>query len=822
MKEDLYDDLYLEEKEEKTDFKAILFKYLIHWPWFAACILLCLAGAWLYLRYTAPVYNISASIIIKDNDKSSKAGTGIADLEDLGFYSSTSNFDNEMEILQSRTLIKKVVEETDLYIDYAAPGRFHDLELYRNSPVKVWITPEEAEKLPGVALLELSLLPGNKLDVRLNIGDQEYTRQFDKLPALLTTPSGTFSFTPTDSVPVERERKIMATVSSPLAVANGYRGALSIEPSSKTTTIAQISFKSTHRQRGADFINKLVEIYNRDANDDKNEVATKTADFIVKRINIINDELGTTEKELETFKRDAGLTDLKSDAQMALSENSEYEKKCAENSTQLRLVQFLAGYANNPDHAFEVLPVNVGLSDAGLTALINRYNEMLLERKRLLRTSSENNPVVVNLDGSIRAMRSNVLTTINSVERGLNITRADLERQAGKYAGRITSAPGQERQLVSISRQQEIKAGLYLMLLQKREENAITLASTANNARMVDEALADAVPVSPKGKMIYLIALVLGIAVPVTVIYVIELFRYKIEGRADVEKITSLPIIGDIPLSEEKPREGAIVVHENQNDLMAETFRNIRTNILYMMKSGEKVILVTSTTTGEGKTFTASNLAVSLALLGKRVVVVGLDIRKPGLNKAFHLSHKESGISQFLADPEQTDLLALTQVSAVHPNLYLLPGGPIPPNPTELVAREALPQAIGILKEHFDYVILDTAPIGMVTDTQLIGRVADASIYVCRADYTHKADFTMINDLYEQKRLPNLCTVINGLDMKKKKYGYYYGYGKYGSYYGYGKKYGYGYGYGEDGKNSRHSGGGKSLNIKYLRPGRRL
>lgn len=802
MKEDLYDDLYLEEKEEKTDFKAILFKYAIHWPWFLACTLLCMAGAWLYLCYTPSVYNISASVIIKDNDKNSKASSGMGDLEDLGFYSSINNFDNEVEILQSRTLIKKVVEELDLYISYATKSSFHDIELYKSSPVKVWITPEEAQKLPAPARLHLTLQPGNKLNVKLRIGEEEYNKQFDKLPALLTTPSGTFSFTPKDSTTVQSTQEIMATVSSPRSVANAYRGALNIEPTSKSTTIAQISVKSTHTQRGMDFINKLVEVYNRDANDDKNEVATKTAEFIDERIKIINGELGTTEQELETFKRDAGLTDLKSDAQLALSENSEYEKKRAENSTQLRLVQFLAGYANNPDHAYEVLPVNVGLTDTGLAELINRYNEMLLERKRLLRSSQENNPVVVNLDASIRAMRSNVLTTINSVQRGLAITQADLERQAGKYAGRITNAPGQERQLVSISRQQEIKAGLYLML-QKREENAITLASTANNARMVDEALADAIPVSPKGKMIYLVALILGIALPVVVIYIIELLKYKIEGRADVEKITSLPIVGDVPLSEDKGKEESIVVHENQNDLMAETFRNVRTNVLYMMRSDEKVILVTSTTTGEGKTFIASNLAVSLALLGKKIVIVGLDIRKPSLNKAFNLSHREQGISQFLANPEHTDLMSLVQVSRINTNLSILPGGPIPPNPTELVARESLSQAIDILKKHFDYIILDTAPIGMVTDTLLISRVANASIYVCRADYTHKADYTLINELSEQKKLPNLCTLINGLDMKKKKYGYYYGYGKYGKYYGYGKKYGYGYGYGTENVNKK-------------------
>ena len=795
MKENLYDELYTEQ-EEQVDYKALFFKYLIHWKWFVASIVVCLIGGWIYLHYTTPVYSITGSVIIKDNKKNNSVSTGLADLEDLGFYSSTNNFDNEVEVLHSRTLLKKVVEELDLYINYRTRENLRPVELYKDTPVKVWLTPEEAEKLPnGAAVLEVVLKPGGKLSVSTEIDEQEFKQDFNKLPALLTTPYGTFSFTPGDSAIVEKEQEITVTVAAPRIMTNGYANALSVEPTSKTTTIAQITLQNTSPQRGVDFINKLIEIYNRDANDDKNEVASKTAEFIDERIKIINGELGTTEKELETFKRDAGLTDLKSDAQLALSENSEYEKKRAENSTQLRLVQFLSEYANNPDHAYEVLPVNVGLTDTGLTELINRYNEMLLERKRLLRTSSESNPVVVNLDASIRAMRSNVQTTILSVQKGLMITKADLERQAGKYAGRITSAPGQERQLVSISRQQEIKAGLYLMLLQKREENAITLASTANNARIVDEAQAELFPVSPKGKLIYLIAFVLGIAIPVGIIYIIELLRYKIEDRSDVKKLTTVPIIGDIPASDNMPKEGSVVVRENQNDMMAETFRNVRTNVQYMLGSNQKVVLITSTTSGEGKSFVAANLAISFALLGKKVVIVGLDIRKPGLNKAFQMSHKEDGITRYLADPEHTDLMSLLQQSNVTPNLYILPGGAIPPNPTELVARNSLVQAVDRLKKEFDYVILDTAPIGMVTDTQLISRVADMSIYVCRAGYTPKAGYLFINELRDHKKLPNLCTIINDVNIKTGKYGY----GTYGKY-GYGRTYGYGYGYDEKSK----------------------
>ena len=548
-------------------------------------------------------------------------------------------------------------------------------------------------------------------------------------------------------------------------------------------------------QCGQDFINQLLEMYNRNTNNDKNEIAQKTAEFIDERISIISKELGSTEADLETFKRDAGITDLTSEAQIALAGNAEYEKKSVENRTQISLVNDLRKYLRGNE--YEVLPSNVGLQDAALIGAIERYNEMLVERKRLLRTSTENNPTIVNLDTSIRAMKANVQATLEGTLQGLMITKSNLDREASRYSRRISNAPGQERAYVSIARQQEIKAGLYLMLLQKREENAIALAATANNAKIIDEAIADDTPVSPKRSMIYLIALVLGVGIPVGIIYLIELTKFKIEGRADVEKLTSVPIIGDIPLTDEKnDKNGSIAVFENKNNLMSETFRNIRTNLQFMLDNDQKVILVTSTVSGEGKSFVSANLAISLSLLGKKVVIVGLDIRKPGLNKVFHLSNKEKGITQYLSNPE-TDLMELVQPSDINKNLFILPGGSVPPNPTELLARNGLDKAIEILKQNFDYVIMDTAPIGMVTDTLLVGRVADLSVYVCRADYTHKAEYTLINELAIEKKLSKLCTVINGVDLKKRKYGYYYGYGKYGKYYGYGKRYGYSYGYGE-------------------------
>ena len=801
MKEDLYDDLF-DEKEEKTDFQALFFKYVIHWPWFIASILICMALAFIYLRYQAPVYEVASSVLIKEDDNKKSANNALAAMQDFGMFSMTSNFDNEVEILKSRTLIKKVVSHLNLYINIAQKQPFgYDIPLYKDTPFDVFMTAEEADKLDENILLDLTYDTLGKLSAEVSYTQdnekQKAQKSFDKLPAILPLPIGVITISGRDSLSIPTEPiKLKVTISKPTAVAIGYSSALTIEPTSKTSTIAAVSLKNTNVQRAIDFINDLIAVYNIDTNTEKNEVAQKSADFIEERIGIINNELGTTENELAAFKQRAGLTDLSSDAQLALQESSKYEQQYAENATQINLVTYLRDYINNPDNNDEVIPANVGLSDVNLASAIEKYNNLVVERKRLLRTSSESNPAIINLNTGIEAMRHNVKTTVNSVLKGLQITRNNIDRQSRKYESRISNAPKQEQEFMTISRQQEIKATLYIMLLQKREENAITLAATANNGRIIEEPIPGGI-VSPKGKLIYIIALVIGIGIPISIIYLLNLLRFRIEGHTDVEKLTTVPIIGDIPLTDAgKNGTPTIAVRENDNNIMAETFRSLRTNLLFIMGDPDKkVILVTSTISGEGKTFMASNLAVSLALLGKKVILVGLDIRKPGLNKIFHLSHKEKGITQYLAAPQSTDLHALIQPSGITSNLDLLLGGPIPPNPTELLARQSLEDTISTLRKEYDYIVLDTAPIGMVTDTLILSRVADASIYVCRADYTHKTDYQLINELQEHHRLPNLCTVVNGIDMKKKKYGYYYGYGKYGKYYGYGKKYWIGTGY---------------------------
>lgn len=791
MKEELYDDTF-EEKEEQTDIKAILFKYIIRWPWFVASIIICITCAWLYLKQSTPVYNITASVIIKDKEKGGTTENEFSGLEELGLLNSSKNIDNEIEILRSKSLIKDVVNELGLYIKYSTSKGFKNIELYKTSPILIHYSSKDAEVLDAPMQLSINYQKSGQIYVNLitdkgNDSEKNISKNYAKLPAVLSSEKGTITFMSNPQVPITEDGDLEITILPSLSAAKGYHSVLLIEPTSKTTSVATISIKNTNKKRGEDFINKLVEMYNRDANNDKNEISQNTARFIDERISVINQELGSTEQELENFKRKSGLTDLSSDAQLAIAEKSGYEKLCVENGTQLNLIKYLSDYLNKPENANTTLPVNVGLDDEALTSLISQYNALILERNRLRRASSDSNPVVRRLDSNIDDMHASLLTTINSVYKGLLITKADLDRQAGKYAGQISNAPAQERRFVSIQRQQEIKAGLYLMLLQKREENNIALAATANNAKIIDDALADDVPISPNKKIIYLAALVLGFGIPVAIIYILSLLSYRIEGHSDVERLTRVPVIGDVPLNDSDEKY-AIAVRENDNDIMAETFRSLRTNLLFMLGDPDKkVILVTSTTSGEGKTFIASNLAVSLALLGKKVVIVGLDIRKPGLNKVFHISHKERGITQYLVAPQSTDLRSMIQSSDLSANLHILPGGTIPPNPTELLARKSLDDAIELLKKDYDYIVLDTAPIGMVTDTQLIARVADISVYVCRADYTHKNDYQLINELYANKRLPGLCTVINGLDMKKKKYGYYYGYGK---------KYGYGYGYG--------------------------
>jgi capsular exopolysaccharide synthesis family protein len=534
----------------------------------------------------------------------------------------------------------------------------------------------------------------------------------------------------------------------------------------------------------------------------------KTEAFINDRIKKINDELGSTESKLQSYKKANELIDFKMDAAQSLQMSNQYSTQLMDATAQIQLLDYLREFVDNPANQYCIIPSNVGMTDVASTALIASYNQTVQERNRYLQTASSHAPQVLTLTATLDQLQTSIHSALKQARRTADIHRRNIQEQYNKFQGHIARSPEQERVLTEIGRQQDVRSGLYLMLLQKREENSISLAATVDKGKLIDDPQ-PAGQVSPKRAIIMLAALVLGFILPLGVIFLLSFFRYRIEGRDDVMKLTALPIIADVPVASDSVKSTAgIVVQANKNNQIDEIFRSLRTNIQFMLKEDEKIILFTSSTSGEGKTFLAANLAVSFALLGKKVVLCGLDIRKPALGKLFGLADRKIGATALLVKNKVTaeDVREQMTPSGVNDNLDILLAGPTPPNPTELLARQNLQDTLEILKQQYDYIILDTAPVGLVSDTLQIAKFANVCCYVCRADYTPKANIGVVNGLTKENKLPNACIVLNGVDMSKKKYGYYYGYGKYGKYgrYGYGRygygKYGYGkYGYGKYG-----------------------
>lgn len=797
-----------EEEEGGFDFKIIIMKLFIYWKWFIVSIVGCLLCAFVYLRYATPVYRVQATIMINDEKKGSFQNQMMA-MQDFGFMTTTGGIDNEIEILRSKSMIKQAVLDLGIYTTYRLEGRFSSRTIYGKYPVNAYISRSDLDKMTKGITLQISQPDSLMYTIEYEYVDPvtreetEYKKTANTLPYTVKTPVGDIYLSKGEAEGLGENRTLYISIVPPIRMAKACLASLSIEPTSKTTSVAYISYLDVNKKRGIDFVNSLVAAYNRENNNDKNIVAMKTKEFIDSRLAIVERELDETEFQMAEFKQKSGLTNVTGDAQKALESSSEYDKKRVEIATQLNLVTYLRDYVNAAENYLQAIPVNVGLKETSLVTFINKYNEGIVERNRLLRTASESNPTVMDVTLSLELMSNSIKTSVESLYESLTIQKRDIDKEAAKFESKIGNAPTQEKVLAGYMRQQEVKSGLYLMLLQKREENSIALAATADNAKIIDAALANDQPVSPKRNMILLVALVMGCAIPVAIIYLLELLRYKIEGRNDLEKLTKVPVLGDVAIAHNlKKGQRGIVVRENDNDMMAETFRSIRTNLQFILNGPEKkVIQFTSTTSGEGKTFISSNLAMSMALLGKKVILLGLDIRKPRLAEMFGFSNRTKGITAFLAgDPNDKELL-FDQIipSGINDNLDILPAGIVPPNPAELLSKVNLDNAIKFLSERYDYVLLDTAPVGLVTDTLIIARVADASIYVCRADYTAKNDLNLVNSLYAENKLKNMSIVLNGVDMTKRKYGYYYGYGNYGKYgrYGYGK-----YGYGHYGQHS--------------------
>ena len=743
----------------------------------------------------------------------------LANMQDLGFISNSAGIDNEIEILQSRVLAHQAVKDLKLYVEYRTKGRVTKQLVYRNQPVNVDMDPVSLDSLKEqvVPVIKLQIERKNKKYVVTSMSkDMDFKAEFDSLPASLKTEKGTLVFTHNSEAKTELEDGdvSLVTISSPWNIAAVYVNALNVAPTSKLTSIAELTLRDQNPKRAEDYLKQLAFCYNRQANADKNEIAFKTEEFINSRLQKISDELGTTESELENYKRRNSLIQMNLDASQALTQSSQYEAQLAQANTEMTLLEYLREYVDKSENKYQLIPSNVGLTDPVSSSLIATFNQNVQERNRMLESASSTSPQVLTLTNTLDRLQASIHDALVQARKAADIRRQGIQKQVDLYKTKVVEAPERERILTQIGRQQEVKAGLYLMLLQKREENSISLAATADKGKLIDEP-AFGGKVSPKNAIIMMVALVLGFGLPLLILYLLQLLRYKIEGHEDVIRLTQLPIVGDVAVANESAKSAAgIVVHENKNNQIDEIFRSMRTNIQFMMNKDQKVIMFTSSTSGEGKTFNAANLAASFAFLGKKTILLGLDIRKPALGRLFGVTDRSIGITSLLVRDKVTkdDVQKQIRNSGVNDNLDLLLAGPTPPNPTELLARKNLGDVIDLLREMYDYIILDTAPVGLVTDSLEVARHTDVSVFVCRADYTPKTSFGLLNSLANDKKIPNPCVVINGIDMSKKKYGYYYGYGKYGKYgrygYGYGK-YGYGrYGYGRYGGYGYGSYGG--------------
>lgn len=789
----------LETEEQSTfDFRTIYTIVLLHWQWFVVSILLCLSVAYIYLRYTTPIYQATAKLLIKDDESQSRSYSRnmLASATNLGIISNSTGIDNEMEVLKSSTISEEAVKDLKLYVDYRLKGRIKDHLVYKTQPITVDIDAKGLDKLVKPIELEIKY-KDNVYNVKgtyfAPVPEEEEAvyedplnieRTFTTLPAQIRTESGTITLRQNKKKMLKDGATMYATIIPPRILAAKYSRGLGVSQSAKTTTIAVLSLTDESPRRALDYLEDLVIAYNRQANEDKNEIAVRTEDFINGRLEKISAELGNTEGKIENFKKSNKMIELDMSATQTMANANQYDQKLIDINMQIALINSLGTYIDNDKNKYQVIPSNIGLTDQSTTTLINSFNQVALERSTLLRTASEINPNIKPLTSQLDELHASIKQAMNQAKKTLEIQKNSIAQQYNKYQGQIINSPEQQRVMNEIGRQQEVQTSLYTMLLQKREENSISLAATADKGRLIDKP-SYAGQVKPKKSMIMLVAFILGLGIPFLVVFLINFFKYQIEGREDVAKLTGIPIIADVAVASEAAKtKGEIVVHENQNNMMEEIFRSMRTNVQFMLQEGQKVIMTTSSIAGEGKTFNIANLAISFALLGKKVVLVGLDIRKPRLSELFETHDTKHGITPLLTliNPTKDDVKGQIVNSGVNDNLDLLMAGPVPPNPAELVERKQLDTVIDILKQEYDYVMIDTAPVGLVTDTIQIGRIADMTIAVCRADYTPKENIVMLNEMATENKLPNMAIVINGIDMSKKKHGYYYGYGKYAHY----------------------------------------
>ena len=770
----------------------LFWMFVHHWQWFVLSVIICLSLAFLYTWYVTPVYEITGKMMIKapDGYRGNLWKHRITMIQDLGTVSNTLGVENEVERIWSSMLMRDVVMQLKLYTDYREEERWKDRILYTDQPINVDLDPLHLDSLDNVAIDEfrmITLKMWKKDDSSLIVKgillcDDEIIWAFDRhiksLPASIATPYGTLTFTSnTQGKPMATGKYYQATIYPPIYQALTTLGSLSVKQAFsdystflsvvryyyRQSSIVDLSIRDQNARRGMDIIRQIEMSYNRQATADKDEIAQRSEAFIMDRLNRLSEELGVLDSNIVSIKQQGGLTSLR-DAVQTVRGSNKFSSKLSNAETQAIIIDELSTFVDDPSSRYDIIPTSLGLDDKTTVGLINRYNTLVQDRNRLLRSASKEAVQVKQLTATIDEMHSAVVDALQHARQSAAISQEGIASQYNTYTGRLSNMPLAERALMDEGREQQIKSKLYMILLKKREETQIAQSSVAIQGKLIDEPHFEG-RVRPNLWFSYGIALAVGIGIPYMLLILMEFFNYKLEGHEALAEMTDIPIIADVPLvGEDEKGKANIAVQEGMNRPIDEVFRLMRTNLTFMLRSDRHTILLTSTTSGEGKTFNAANLAVSYALLGKKVLLCGLDIRKPALGALFGLHDHKKGVSVLLPMTEvaEADVMGQIQPSGVNQHLDLLLAGPIPPNSTELLARDSLRQIMSILKDLYDYVILDTAPIGLVTDTFQIVSQADVTVYVCRAGYTPKYAIGQLNSLSEEKKLPNPCIVLNG------------------------------------------------------------
>lgn len=788
----------LNDNSNEIDLKEILYVFLSKWYWFVISAVILTAAGYIYLKRQAPVYETKMSVLIKQEQN---APEEMLLLQDLGLTAGKNNIDNEIGVFKSPDLVTKIVISQELYTSYHRDSRlnFYNPELYKNAPLYVRLENVKPDSISTHISITFSK-SGNGFkavaDYTLNGETKSEKGEITTLPGYLNFAIGKFYVAKQEGIEFG-DGDLVVEIQNPASVARGIIRNLSVTPSTKQSSLLELTLKIENRKKGEDILNALVAEYNKDAIADKNMVAYNTAVFIEERLKDIAKELGEVEVQVESFRKENQITDIPTQATAYLTRNEGYEKRRTEIETQLNLIKYIETFIANPANKNKLIP-NLGINDPGLVEVINKYNETLINKERIESSTSENNPAYKNIKMQVESMHENIKASLSNERRASEIGIRDLDREFTTTNSKIRNIPTIERQYSDILRQQNVKSNLFVYLLQKREETNLTQAGVAPKAKMIAKPFSGANPVAPKKAMILFVFFLVGLVIPGATIFLLDYFQTKIDGAKDLQKLRGISLVGDIAkVDTANASNGVVVVKRDDDSVMTEMFRTLRNNLLFMIgEKDQNVILVTSTVPKEGKTFISANLAMSLSLMDKTVLVVGGDLRYPQIFSALGFSRWEKGVSSILAGLEE-DYKPL--VHEVDKNLYILPAGPIPPNPNELLSKPRLKELIETVKKDYDYIIIDSAPLGVVTDTLMLSKCADATLYVVREGYSEKDTVLFINNLVEDNRIHNAAVVLNqaseGGSSGRYKYGYKYAYS-------YRYRYGYVRGYGENKKQS--------------------